>query len=117
MKKNSLWTLILVVVVVTLPLSAMAENPNPGVLPPHSHTYGKTLGEWSAAWWQWAAGIPAENNPLRDETGEDCGIDQSGKVWFLGGTQGGAVERECTVPPGKALLFPVLNAVVFNKRR
>ncbi len=31
-----------------------AKNPNPGVLPPESHPFGKTYGEWSNAWWQWA---------------------------------------------------------------
>ncbi len=91
-----------------------ARNPNPGVVPANSNAYGKTLGEWSAAWWQWAAAIPADVNPLRDETGENCDLDQSGPVWFLAGTQFGAAERECTIPAGKAVLFPILNLLFFN---
>jgi len=98
------------------PHAAVADsaNANPGVLPPNSKAYGKTLGEWSADWWQWVAGIPAAVNPLSDDTGENCDLDQSGKVWFLAGTQGGAAERVCTIPAGKAVLFPLLNVVFFN---
>ncbi len=102
--------------VLACPLAAVADsaNPNPQVLPPDAMAYGKTLGEWSAAWWQWAAAIPADVNPLRDETGENCDLEQSGPVWFLAGTQFGAAERECTIPAGKAVLFPILNLLFFN---
>ncbi len=55
--------------VLACPLAAVAANPNPQVLPPDSMAYGKTLGEWSAEWWQWAAPIPAHVNPLSDENG------------------------------------------------
>lgn len=95
-------------------VAVAASNPNPGVVPPDYHAYGKTLGEWSAAWWQWAAAIPTDVNPLLDETGENCDLDQSGPVWFLAGTPGGAAERECTIPAGKAVLFPILNLLFFN---
>ena len=27
---------------------------NPGVLPPQSHSFGQTYGEWEASFWQWA---------------------------------------------------------------
>jgi hypothetical protein len=33
-----------------------------------------------------------------------------GNVWFLAGTFVGAVTRTCTVPHGKALFFPIVNA-------
>lgn len=26
---------------------------------------GKTIGQWSAKWWQWAMSIPAESTPLQ----------------------------------------------------
>jgi hypothetical protein len=97
---------------------AFARNRNPGVLPPHSHAFGKTYGEWSAAWWQWALSIPANQHPLSDTA--DCSAGQSGKVFFLGGTftavpgSGpneivGSAERDCTIPTGKAIFFPILN--------
>ncbi len=88
--------------------SGGAANKNPGILPPNSSAYGKTFGEWTAAWWQWAISIPVPSNPLFDNAGCDAG--QSGKVWFLGGAfTGTAVTRECTVPHGKAILFPIAN--------
>jgi hypothetical protein len=76
--------------------------------------YGKTYGQWSARWWQWAISIPANENPLLQAGEVDCGIGQEGPMWFLAGNFGGAVERSCTIPRGKALLFPLLNAFYFN---
>jgi hypothetical protein len=59
---------------------AFAANPNPGVLPPNSHPFGRTYGEWSAKWWQWAVSIPASNSPITDTTGANCAVNQSGKA-------------------------------------
>jgi hypothetical protein len=84
---------------------------NPGVFPPSSVAYGKTYGEWSAAWWQWVLAIPRRDNPNADPTGEKCHVGQSGPVWFLAGTTGGATERTCTLPAGKAVFFPIVNSV------
>src|SRR5688572_29198623 len=66
---------------------------NPRIFPPQSQPYGKAYNEWSAAWWQWAGSIPAANHPILDQTGDDAAVNQSGKVWFLAGTFGGASER------------------------
>ncbi len=93
---------------------AFARNSNPGVLPPNSHAFGMTYNEWSAKWWQWAVNIPASNSPITDTTGANCAVNQSGKVWFLAGTAtstagGPGVTRTCTVPSGKAILFPIIN--------
>jgi hypothetical protein len=91
--------------------SAHAQgNPNPRILPPNSKPYGLSYGEWGAEWWKWAIGIPLEENPLLDETGESADVDQAGPVWFLAGNFGGATERTITVPVGKALFFPIINA-------
>src|SRR4030081_3634226 len=70
-----------------------------------------TYGQWSARWSQWALAIPKGTNPLLDTTGAKCAVGQGGPVWFLAGTFGsGSVSRSCTVPAGKALFFPVVNA-------
>jgi hypothetical protein len=92
-------------------------NANPGVLPPQSHPFGKTYGEWEAAFWQWVYSQPADHNPLTDTTPASAG--QTGHVWFLGGTFAptigpggefiGQVTRDATVPAGTALFFPLLN--------
>jgi len=96
--------------------SARAGDEGPKVIPPESVAYGRTYGEWSAAWNQWADSIPTAQHPLFDNG--PCSVEQSGPVWFLGGKfcqVGGTcgttgVRRFCTVPAGKALFFPVLDA-------
>jgi hypothetical protein len=50
-------------------------------------------------------------NPVQDETGEFCDLGQAGLVWMLAGSFGiPGVERECTIPAGKALFYPILNS-------
>ena len=85
------------------------DRGNPGILPPNSHPHGKTYGEWTAAWWQWALSIPAPINPLTDTTGEFAGVGQRGPVWFLAGTFGNSAERTFSVPTGKTIFLPVFN--------
>ena len=72
----------------------------------------------TAKWWEWVMAIPPEINPLDDDTGENCDVDQQGPVWYLVGTPGdteagdviiGSAERECTIPEGKRILFPIIN--------
>jgi len=70
---------------------------------------GKTIGEWSVKWWQWALAIPALTNPM---LGGDCEQGQQGPVWFLAGVWGGGTaERSCTVPKGKYILFSIANVI------
>lgn len=73
--------------------------------------YGLSFGEWTARWWQWAVSSPIDVNPIVDETGRYASTNQKGPVWFLAGTPGEnkVPIRECAVPLGKALLFPVIN--------
>ena len=85
-------------------------NSKPGILPPGSTPYGHTYGAWAAAWWTWAMETPASINPVVDSTGEFCHVNQEGPVWFLAGNFGGTTVRNCTVPAGKALFFPVVNS-------
>ena len=68
------------------------------VFPADSKPYGLTYGQWAAKWWQWSYSIPEENNPIKDTTGKDCAINQSGPVWFLAGTAGRSAEKKCTIP-------------------
>jgi len=78
---------------------------------------GKTIGEWSANWWQWALEIPASTNPMLDDTGAFCHLGQQGPVWFLAGVWLGKSElvtRSCTVPRGKHILFSIANSFWIN---
>lgn len=60
-------------------------------------------------WLQWALGQPYSTGPIADMTGERCADGQSGSVWFLAGTFGGPAVRECDIPAGKKLFFPLIN--------
>jgi len=92
-------------VAVAASLAAVAPA---GPLPPASHPYGATYGEWQARWFQWAFETPAPINPGLDETGELCGVNQSGPVWFTSfAAHPGLTSRTCTVPAGKALFVLV----------
>jgi hypothetical protein len=85
---------------------------NPGILPLNSNAFGRSYGEWSAAWWQWLLSIPNATNPNLATGTVDCTLGQTGHVWFLAGTFGGLpVTRDCTIPTGKALFFSPLNGV------
>ena len=100
--------------ILTVVVGAQDGSPSfrdPRVFPPASLPFGKSYGEWGAAWWQWVNAIPAPDNPLLDETGEKCMVGQHGPVWFLTGVNNisGTVTRHCAVPEGTALFFPILN--------
>jgi hypothetical protein len=95
------------------------------VMPLSSKPFGASYGTWSARWWQYVYQFPIHNppcitgspctapiyNPLFDETGSQCSLGQSGKVWYLVGVfnVSGIVSRSCTVPSNVALFFPLVN--------
>jgi hypothetical protein len=89
------------------------------VAPVQAKFRGLSYEQWSARWWQWCLSLPADGHPLFETA--DCSAGQSGNVWFLGGTFisvenpdnpiliEGTATRDCTIPPGTALFFPILN--------
>jgi len=104
-KWSNLFVVSVLALVLLAPQSAPAQGGSPsGVLGP---------APLSALWWQWVLSIPASVNPLIDQTGANCGQNQgvfSERVFFLSGTFNGFDARTCTIPAGKILFFPVLNA-------
>jgi hypothetical protein len=91
---------------------AFAGEPAP-VFAPQVRPFGLTYGQWAAQWWRWGLSQPGAA-PLVDASGAHCADGQAGPVWFLAGSFApGAVIRSCTVPAGKALLFPVVNDGAF----
>jgi len=93
---------------VALSASRAGDQNSAAVFPPEAQPYGRSFAEWSAAWWQWAFSFRADAHPLLETAGCDAG--QSGPVLFLGGSfVNTTVVRDCTVPAGKAIWFPVLN--------
>ena len=123
---KSFVSLLVVALLVASASAAVYAAPaaNPGVLPPNSRPHGKSYAEWSAEHWKWLYSISvhdppytgAINHPLVDETGAKCGVGQSGDVWFLGGpfNSSGIVVRDCTVPTGTMLFFPLVDVECSN---
>jgi hypothetical protein len=96
----------------TSPVAWAANKAEAAVIPCDANAYGNTYGEWSAQWVQWLLAIPAATHPALETTGAHCAEGQAGPVWFLAGTFGGEpVTRQCTVPAGKALFFPLANGL------
>src|ERR1700722_5021661 len=84
------------------------------VLDPTQSHYGRTDTDWSVSWWQWIYGLTEPMDPTQciipflDATGANCTYGQSGDVFFLAGTGTGTVVRkQCIVPAGKAIFFPI----------
>jgi hypothetical protein len=83
--------------------SAATAQPS-HVYQPGAHPFGATYAEWQARWFTWFMEIPAPINPLFDETGENCAVDQSGPVWFTGPVaHPGTTTRACTIPTGTGI--------------
>lgn len=61
-------------------------------------------------WWSWAASEPDRTNPVADRDGSQCGRNQPRDVWFLAGTFGGQVKRDCRIPHGRPIALPVINS-------
>jgi len=107
-------TLLFSVGLCTTPAPAGGKDKhNPGVLPPQSHPFGKSYGEWGAEWWQWALSFRAANVPFFNTGGPvDISAGQSGHVWFLAGANDGLTSpRTGVVPSGTALFLPLANLI------
>lgn len=79
-----------------------------------SYPYGLSYGEWTVKWWQWLLSTPKACNPLIDQSGENADINQPNEhVWFLAGKLGSEDKnfplRNCNIPVGRSILFPVIN--------
>jgi hypothetical protein len=85
------------------------------LLPANAAMAGKgKIPNLGSEWWQWVLSIPSSVNPLLDANGDNCGVGQHGAAWFLAGSWVGPVTRDCDVPHGVPLFFPVINDVNFD---
>jgi len=86
------------------PPAASAKKPH--VFAPSAQPFGANHAEWQARWFKWFIEIPAPTNPLFDETGALCAINQSGPVWFTAPVaRTGTTTRACTIPVGTSLFI------------
>ncbi len=107
----------------------------------------KNADFWATAWWRWYLTSPANMDPVlyallssiciymwcvcrertiqfaealegRDTTGQFCGVNQRGPVWFLAGTISSSpavpIHRTCAIPSNKFIFVPVLNTAWIN---
>lgn len=70
---------------------------------------GISQADYAARWWQWAMRLPDGVRAYQDPSGAQCGLNQSGPVWFLAGTEGTMrASRQCDIPGGHFIFFPVI---------
>jgi hypothetical protein len=87
----------------------VAQTTTTLVLDPQQKVDGIAQSEYAERWWQWAMQLPDGVRAYQDPTGAQCGMNQSGPVWFLAGTEGTMrVKRRCDVLGGRFIFFPVI---------
>lgn len=105
--------LLTVLMLLSMVVSVEAANSNPNVAPVNSSAYGKTYSQWAEAWYQWT--FTLWGGPVDLFGPGDCATaNQTEKVFFLTGVAGDQHSRNCTVPTGTPLFFPVLNTAYFE---
>lgn len=82
-----------------------------GVVDPTQPVAGSTQLQLAEQWLQWALSIDAASNPMLDTTGAYAHVNNLGPVFFVAGNaKGGSSTRTFTVPAGKPIFFPIINA-------
>jgi hypothetical protein len=96
-------------------------NRIPFLVPPGDpRLKGKGYEQWAASWLKWALELPRTNtttgavHPFLDSTHFNLTQGQIGDVWYLGApflapNSSGEIRRQCAMPAGKALFFPLIN--------
>lgn len=129
-KRKPAWRSFLAAIVLVIGLTMPAGSPqaqsygNPGVIPPNAKPYGMSFADWAVKWQQWTFSLSKNQNPALDQTGCANGANgQSGPVWFLAGgfspiiegnTYTLSADRDCTVPAGKAIFFPIIATIAYE---
>jgi hypothetical protein len=107
-----LGAILMIAVAMPAGQAAAAANHNPGVLPPQSHPFGMSYGQWSALWWQQAFAVHSGPGSPFEAGSVDCTSLGTRHVAFLVGTtqtSGNPASRSCSLPTGTAVLFPLIN--------
>ncbi len=92
-----------------------SSGPNPMLYPKTAQPYGQPMYRWAELMWSYIYGIAPDQNPFFDTSGQFCGVNQSGPVWFLpavpGSSLGNEVSRSCSIPVGKSIMLQMSSAV------
>ena len=93
----------------TLATLLVAAPASADVFAPGSTPFGKTYGEWNAAWWTtMGQTVQGPGHPFASGEVKCSGVND-GRVVFLAGTTGGTATRSCKIPSSKAVLLPLVN--------
>lgn len=96
----------MVLVAVAVGMAGCDEDP---LIHQHNNHTRKLYENGAVGWTKWALEQDWSTGPILDPDGSACALGQSGKTWYLAGTSGGDVTRECTIPHGKKIFFPLIN--------
>lgn len=105
----------MLLVMIAVPGASLAGDRHETVEVAGTGKYSRLTGRWS----NWLQSMPADQNPALDPDGRFCDVNQRGHVWFLAGSFGGALgepavpSRECHVPQGWGIFFPVTAFISF----
>jgi hypothetical protein len=106
-KASSHWLRWMALSAVVVGMAGCDEDP---LIHQQDNNHTRRLYEKGAeGWTRWALEQDWSTGPVLDPDGGACAVGQSGKTWYLAGTSGGPVSRECTIPSGKRLFFPLVN--------
>ncbi|MGZ6027852.1 MAG: hypothetical protein ACXWK5_00430 [Myxococcaceae bacterium] len=76
------------------------------IVPRNAHVAGKTTLGWIPEFWRYLYSVPASQNPELVD-GADCGVGQSGPVFFIPGEQHDVYTRACTIPAHTPVLWAI----------
>jgi hypothetical protein len=103
-----------IVVVVFGSIQTSYQQPvqsSPILFPHDSKPFNVTMGKWLERYWIWLASIPEDVHPRGDTTGENCGTNQAGPIWYLDPPveqpQPNSTTFYCEIPENKAILVPI----------
>jgi len=82
------------------------HGPRAFIYPRHARVHGKTTLGWGPEFWRYIFSVPASQNPELVDSA-DCGVGQTGPVFFIPGEQHDVYTRSCTVPARTPVLWPI----------
>jgi len=79
------------------------------IYPRQASVEGRTTLGWVPEFWRYIFSLPASENPELVDSA-DCGVGQTGPVFFIPGEQHNVYTRSCTVPAHTPVLWPIWSA-------
>ena len=79
------------------------------IYPGDARVGGKTTLGWIPEFWRYIFSLPASENPELVDSA-DCGVGQTGPVFYIPGEQHDVYTRSCTIPARTPVLWPIWSA-------